>query len=64
MTKVILITTQDFMERYLFYIHKSATNKEAWEKVEEEWKTMHGRNYYTSYESFRVGKFKYFRGKK
>lgn len=60
MTKVILITTQDFMERYLFYIHKSATNKEAWEKVEEEWETMHGRYKYNSYESFRVCKHLYF----
>ena len=60
MTKVILITTQDFMERYLFYLHKSKTNKEAWEKVEEEWKGTHGKYKYTSFDSFKTIKQRYF----
>ena len=56
MNSIRLIDRKVFVKRVIEHSQKTRTYKEAYEKTEAEFENVFGKNKYSSYESFKVGK--------
>ena len=55
-----ILRLQGFFERHLELCKESETQREAYEKLEAEYKELTGRNRHNSFEAFKTAKTRYY----
>ena len=59
-----ILTSTGYWQRYQDIYSECRTDKDAWEYLEKEMMDRYGIGKYESYESFRVGKHRYYQKKR
>jgi hypothetical protein len=60
MEKPNILNNQGYFNRHLQLCEEYATQQDAYEKLEQEYLELTGRNRHKSYDAFRVAKTRYF----